>query len=250
MPLTFMPFAFLPDLLIRVSWIAIDIVVALWAIRRLQLPMYWILFPPLLQTIVLGHPEVLLLGLLVARRAFSGLAVLVKPYVVFPLLAERRWMALAVGVAAVVVTWPFLPWPRFFVEMPAIALNIVRENNGDSVFGDPLWMAVAVIALLSLGPRRALWLAVPVLWPYSQPNYKVMTMPALAPVIALVWAIPVPGLTLVGVVALATLVTIDRWRPLPRWLQAGIRERAAAPTFSPRSEKGPSIASAAEGSAA
>ena len=224
MPLTFVGFAFAPDLLIRVSWIAIDVVVAVWAIRRLGLPFYWIAFPPLLQTIVLGHPEVLLLGLLVGGKLLSGLAILVKPYAVFPLMAERRWGALGVGVGAVLLTIPFLPWGRFFTELPAIIGTIARQNNGDSTFGDPIPLAIGVVALLSLGLRRALWLAVPVLWPFAQPNYKVMTIPALAPVLAIAWAIPIPGLTLAGVVVLAVLVTINRLRPLPEWLQRGIRE--------------------------
>jgi hypothetical protein len=224
MPLTFIGFVSAPDIVIRVSWIAIDVLVAVWAIRRLGLPSYWIAFPPLLQTIVLGHPELLVLGLLVAGGNVSGLAIIVKPYAVFPLLAERRWGALALAVAVVLVTAPFLPWGRFFEELPTIIGTIVRQNNGDSTFGDPIPLSIAVVALLSLGLRRALWLAVPVIWPYAQPNYKVMTVPALAPVLAIAWAIPIPGMTFTGVVVLAVLVTINRLRPLPDWLQRGIRE--------------------------
>jgi len=77
MPLSFLPFVALPDLAIRVAWIAIDAAVAAWALRRIGLPGYWIAFPPIVQTIVLGHPEVLLLGLLVAGGAVSGPSILV-----------------------------------------------------------------------------------------------------------------------------------------------------------------------------
>src|SRR6185295_11967667 len=214
----------LPDLAIRVAWIAIDAAVAAWALRRIGLPGYWIAFPPIVQTIVLGHPEVLLLGLLVAGGGLSGLSILVKPYAVFPLLAERRWRALGVATATLLVTAPFLPWQRFFAELPEIVGTIIRQNNGDPVFGDPVWMAVGALSLLSLGWRRGLWLAVPVMWPYAQPNYKVMTVPALPPLLALIWAIPIPGHTLTGVVVLATLVAARRWRALPAWVEAGIRE--------------------------
>jgi hypothetical protein len=231
MLISFMPFIPLPETVIRASWIAIDIAVAIWAIRRAGLPGYWIAFPPLVQSIVLGHPEVLLLGLVVVPGALSGLAVLVKPYGVVPLLAEHRWRALVVAAMALVVTAPFVAWPRFLLELPKIALTIARGNNGDPVFGDPVPMAIAIVALLALGLRRALWLSVPVLWPYAQPNYKVMTIPAIAPVLAIAWAIPIPGFTLGGIVVLAALVTLNRWRPLPAWLQSGIRdhlsERAA-----------------------
>jgi hypothetical protein len=227
MPLTFLPFVGAPDLVVRGSWIAIDIVVAVWAIRRLHLPGYWLAFPPLVQSIVLGHPEVLLLGLLVGAQTLSGLAILVKPYAVFPLLAERRWRALALGVAVVAVTVPFLPWPKFFTEFPEIVVTIVRQNNGDAA-GDPVAIAIGVIALLSLGLRRALWLAVPVVWPFAQPNYKVMTVPALAPLLGLMWAIPIPGFTVAGIVVLAALVMLNRFRPLPSWLQRGIADPPVA----------------------
>ena len=36
----------------------------------------------------------------------------------------------------------------------------------------------------------------------------------------------IPGLTFAGVIALAVLVMINRWRPLPAWLRAGIRDFA------------------------
>jgi len=229
MPLTFLPFVGAPDLIVRASWIAIDIVIAVWAIRRLRLPAYWLAFPPLVQSIVLGHPEVLLFGLLVGPPLLSGLAILVKPYAVFPLLAERRWQALALGVAAVLVTIPLLPWPKFFVEFPEIVVTIVRQNNGDAA-GDPIAIVIGVVALLSLGLRRALWLSVPVLWPFAQPNYKVMTVPALTPMVALAWAIPIPGFTEAGVVVLAALVMVGRFRALPAWLERGIAEWPGAPT--------------------
>jgi hypothetical protein len=226
MLLPFAPFAFLPWDVTRMAWVAIDAVVAVWAIRRLGLPPYWLIFPPLFEAIVLGHPEVLVLGLVVLRGPLGGLAVLIKPYAVLPLLAERRWTAIIVGAIAALITFPFLPWGRFFAELPQIGATIVRQSQGDSVFGQPLLMVVAVIALAALGPRRALWLAVPVLWPYAQPIYKSMSLPMLTPVVALAWALPVPNATLAGIVALAVLLSIDKVRPLPSWLALGIATAA------------------------
>ena len=236
MLLPFAPFAFLPADLTRYAWVAIDVAVSIWAIRRLGLPAYWLAFPPLFEAIVLGHPEVLVLGLLVlgrdARARFAaplaGLAVLVKPYAALPLLAERRLAALIVAAAAGAATLLFLPWGRFLAELPAISANLARQNVGDSTYGTPLLMALAVIALAALGPRRALWLAVPLLWPYAQPIYKVMSIPVMPPLLALLWAIPVPGLTLLGIVALAVLTIVERRRALPSWLQTGIRPASRA----------------------
>jgi hypothetical protein len=232
MLLAYLPFIALPIDVTRLAWFALDLVVAAWAIRRLQMPAYWLVFPPLFTAIILGHVEVLLLGFLVIRGPLAGLAAVVKPYAAFPLLAERRWTALAIAAVVVVVTAPFLPWARFITQAGAISETLARQNVGDAVFGDPLLMVIGVVALGALGARRALWLAVPVLWPYAQPIYKTMTLPVLAPVIAIAWALPVPGATLAGIVALAALVTVDRIWPLPAWLKIGI-DPAAPPRAQP-----------------
>jgi hypothetical protein len=226
MLLPFAPFAFLPWDVTRLAWVAIDSIVAIWAIRRLGLPPYWLAFPPLFEAIVLGHPEVLVLALVVLRRPLGGLAVLIKPYAVLPFLAERRWRAVIVGAVAAAITFPFLPWGRFFAELPQIGATLARQSQGDSAFGEPLLMLVAILALAALGPRRALWLAVPVLWPYAQPIYKTMSIPVMPPLLAFFWAIP--GLALVGVVVLAVLTLVERRRALPTWLQAGIRPASNA----------------------
>jgi len=222
MLLPFAPFVSLPPEVTRIAWFAIDAAIAVWVIRRLRLPAYWLAFPPLTGAIFLGHVEVLVLALIVLRGPLGGLAVAIKPYAAFPLLAERRWAALVVAMIAVAVTLLFLPWATFVAEFPAISANLARQSHGDSVFGQPLLMVIAGLALASLGARRALWLAVPVLWPYAQPIYKTMTLPVLTPMIAMAWALPVPGATLVGIVAQAILELVDRRRRLPAWLKAGI----------------------------
>lgn len=232
MLLPFVPFVGLPIDFTRLAWFALDLVLAAWVIRRLGMRAYWLLFPPLFAAIILGHVEVLLLGMLVLRGPLSGLAAIIKPYAALPLLAERRWSALALAAVVVIVTLPILPWARFISEAGSISETLARQNVGDAVFGDPLLMGVGIVALGALGIRRALWLAVPVLWPYAQPIYKTMTLPVLSPVIAIAWALPVPGATLVGVVALAALVMVDRVHPLPAWLKVGI-EPAASPPAEP-----------------
>lgn len=227
MLLPYAPTAFASWDVARVIWVVLDVAVALWALRQLRLPAYWLIFPPLFEAIVLGHPEVIVLALLVLRGPISGLAVLIKPYAGLPLVAERRWGAIALAAAAGVVTLPFLPWGQFVAELPQIGATIVRQNQGDSVFGQPILMAIAGIALAGLGLRRALWLFVPVLWPYAQPIYKTMTMPVLSPIVAIAWAIPIPGATLAGIVLEAVLFQLGRRRPLPGWVAEGIRPQAS-----------------------
>jgi hypothetical protein len=176
-----------------------------------------------LSNIILGHPEVLVLALLVAGGALSGLSALIKPYAAFALLGERRWPALVLATVTGLTSLLFLPWATFMEELPEINANLARQGHGGSVFGDPLLMVVAAVALASLGPRRALWLAVPVLWPYAQEGYKVLSMPVLSPILAVFWAIPVQSFTLIGLVAYAVLFQLDRHRRLPGWLSAGVQ---------------------------
>lgn len=234
MLLPFLPFIGLPHEVTRVAWIALDIVLAAWVFRRLGLPGYWLGFPPLFEAIVLGHPEVAVLALLLGAGVrgrseglgrlapIGGLAAIIKPYAALPLLAERRWRALFVAAAVVALTFPFLPWAMFLQDLPKITATAMSQNAGDSTYGQPLLMAIAIAALAVLGVRRALWLAVPVLWPAAQPLYKTLSVPILTPLIAVLWAIPIPGFTLAGIVAAAFLVVVDRYRPLPPWIRAGI----------------------------
>jgi hypothetical protein len=217
----FLPFVSLPDRLIAMISLVGCAAVAVAMLRRLHLPAYWIAFPPLFQAVVLGHPEVPLAALLLFGGALGGLSTIVKPYMAFVLVAERRWRALAVALVVFVVTLPLLPWSTFIAELPMITQNLARQARGDSVFGDPLLMTIGAVALLALGPRRGLWLATPLMWPYAQPLYKVSTVPALSPIVAAFWALPIPGLTLAGVVIQAVAVQIGRRRPLPAWLAAG-----------------------------
>ena len=227
MLLPFVPFIPLPADLTRLIWVAGSALLAILVLRRLRLPGWWIGFPPIFHAILLGHPEILVLWLVVGGGVMAGLAPVIKPYAGLPLLAERRWKAIALGLAVVVLTAPFLPWQQFIAELPAISAAFKAFSNGDSTFGTPVLMAIAVVALAMLGVRRALWLATPLLWPGAQPIYKVITVPALSPVIAVFWALPVPigtaiHATLIGVVVEALLLWRDGRRPLPRWLRDGL----------------------------
>jgi hypothetical protein len=234
----FVPFVWLPVDLIRLIWVLGTAVLAIWTLRRLRLPAYWLAFPPIFLAIELGHPEVLILWLVVFGGTAGGLAPLIKPYAGLALLAERRWRAIAFGLLVFLATFPILPWPLFVADLSQIGATIVRQNVGDSAFGQPLLVAIAVIALGSLGLRRALWLTAPVLWPYQQPIYKVVSVPMMSPLIAAFWAIPVPGATLTGVVLEAILLQLARRRPLPGWLQAGLGPAATWPGAEPATAGG------------
>jgi hypothetical protein len=225
MLLPFVPFTALPLDVTRLVWVVGSAVLAVMVIRRLRLPAYWIAFPPIAQVIHLGHPEVLLLALIVLGGPLGGLAPLVKPYFGPALLAERRWRAIALGMVVFVVTFPFLPWVAFVERLPEITATLARQSIGDSTFGQPIWMLVAILALASLGLRRGLWLAMPVLWPSAQPFYKVACVPAISPLLAVFWAIPIPGFSLAGLIVLAVADRYVAVRGGPDWLRAGVFAR-------------------------
>jgi Glycosyltransferase family 87 len=68
----FLPFAGMPDDLVRLIWVSGTAAIAVWMLRRLGLPGYWLGFPPIFEVIVLGHPEVLLAGLLLFGGALAS----------------------------------------------------------------------------------------------------------------------------------------------------------------------------------
>jgi hypothetical protein len=230
MLMAYVPFVNVPEIAQRVIWVGGDLLLAVWALRQLRLPGYWLFFPPLFQTIVLGHPEVLVLALVATSKPIAGLAVLLKPYSIFPLVAERNWRGIAVAIVGGAATLLVLPWGRFFAEGSMIGANLARQAaHTDSVFGLPLLMGVALVALALLGIRRALWLAVPVLWPYAQLNYKTMTIPMLSPLLAAAWALPLPGATFGGLILEVVLRLIAQRRTLPLWLRVGLEVPATLP---------------------
>jgi hypothetical protein len=228
MLLPFVPFVALPGDVTRVIWVAGTAILAVLVLRLLRLPGWWIGFPPIFHAILLGHPEILVLWLIVGGGLVSGLAAVIKPYAGLPLLAERRWLAIAFGLVVVVITVPLLPWQEFIQMLPTIsAIYGQQTTSSDSTFGSPVLMIVAVGALALLGWRRGLWLATPLLWPGAQPIYKVVSVPALSPLIALIWALPVPiaaatHATLIAVVIEAAVRQLGSRRPLPLWVREGV----------------------------
>jgi hypothetical protein len=230
----FVPFVGLPGLLTRWLWVVGMAFLAMWTLKRLGLPRYWLVFPPIFQAVVLGHLEIGVLWLLVLGGPISGLAILVKPYAAAATLAERRWSAFALAFGLFIVSLAFLPWGSFIDQYGAIASRLeVQATGGVSSYGSPVLLVAAVVSLAALGVRRGLWLSVPLLWPNAQFLYKTATVPQLSPLIALFWAFPVPGVTLIGVLLEAGLRQSARFWTVPLWLQQGMT--VAARPLAPRS---------------
>jgi hypothetical protein len=225
--LFYAPFAGLDPTIVGFTWTIGLLVLSALAIRRLGLPLWWLAFPPLADAIRWGSADALLLPLLVIGPRW--LAPIAKPYAGLALLADRRWLDAAISILLGIVLLAVLPWRQFVSHLPDIATEIGLNAQDLSAFGEPVAMVLGVIALASLGWRRGLWLATPVLWPSTQLHYAAMTVPALSRSVAFFFAVPIPGAPVVGVVVGAILA---RWRPGfdPEVVPASAREPQALRT--------------------
>ena len=232
--LAFVPFTPLPDALVAAIWVLGSFALATLAIRALHLPWWWICFWPIVDGAMIGNPDIAVLALLViAGHRLDALAPVLKIYAVLPLLAERRWKSLAAFALILLVTAPILPWGRWIAALPTISLGLQRFAGTTSVSGDPILMVVGIVVLASLAYRRAGWLAVPLLWPWTQTHYLALSVPALTPLLAILWS--VPGLPPLVTLLSVTLVAIGyRLFPVREALGSPRRD----PLWPPRSRAG------------
>jgi hypothetical protein len=191
--LAFVPFVSFPEWLVSAIWVVGSFGLALLAIRSLRLPLWWVCFWPIVDAAMNGNPDVAVLTtLVIARHRFAVVAPMLKIYALLPLVAERQWRAIAGFALVSMATVVFLPWAHWIAALPSISAAFERFADTTSVAGNPALVVVAVVALLALGIRRAGWLAVPVLWPWTQPHYMALSVPALSPMLAILWCMPSP----------------------------------------------------------
>lgn len=175
------PFTLLPSQAAGIFGVVLLAVLALAALRALGLPAYWVFFVPILDGILVGSLDVATLAALVVFGGrFASLAPFLKIYGAVPMIGERRWRALAVSGLAVAVTAPILPWQMFLESLPDVASHLSSQSMSTSVWSSIPLMVVFALGLLSLGLRRAGWLAVPILWPSTQPHYGAISLPVVA----------------------------------------------------------------------
>ena len=216
--LAFVPFVWMPPLVVSLVWVIGSFILAVLAIRSLRLPLWWVAFPPIVDGALTGNPDVAVLALLVvAGGRLGAVAPFLKIYALVPMLGERRWRQVGLAAALLLATAFVLPWAAWFAELPTITQNLTNTSRTTSVYGRPVLMAIAVVALLSLGTRRAGWLAVPLLWPTTQLHYAAISVPGLTPYLALLWCIPVPEVWLVATCVFA----VYEYRVTRRLVAAG-----------------------------
>jgi hypothetical protein len=209
------PLALLPE---QLAWtiLAITCVVsAVYVVKRLGLPWYWLMFPPLVEGVLAANPSIPLLALLVSPRLVGhAIAPLIKIYSVLPLIGERRRTALMCSAAALalsIVAWPL--WAEYIGQAGFTSARLVQEAGGGfSGFQSPALFVIGLAsigALLALRDRRAAgWLVVPAIWPASQFHYATLAMPVMHPVLALGLAFRIQELPVVAIAVYAT------WRVL------------------------------------
>ncbi|MGA3031172.1 MAG: hypothetical protein ABSE58_10665 [Candidatus Limnocylindrales bacterium] len=195
--LAFVPFSWLPDSAFTVGWMALTIGAAFYTIRRLSLPAWWVLFPPLAQAVFVGNPHVVCLALILSGSSvLRAIAPAAKAYAVLPMIAERQWHALGLfavaGALSVVILWPL--WAQYATDYPQIQAWITNATwGGFSAARDPRLFVIVAAALgaLWLVDRRAVgWLAVPALWPAAEYFYATFALPLRSPWLVAVLAVP------------------------------------------------------------
>ena len=210
-PMTLIPFAVL-------SWMPVDVLVmlvvlssaasAIWLCRRLGLPVYWLLFPPIADSIWFGNVNLFVVSLLVLGGTVGAtIATTLKVYAFVPLLVRRRYRESAAAFVVIALTAWLLPWSQFISGVRTTVAVLAAQSWGgqDNPLTGPLIVAATLAAIVLLGRERGAWLAVPVLWPSTQLHYSVLAMPVFAtvPALALAGAVPAPGVLGLAVVVYA-----------------------------------------------
>ncbi len=200
LPMT--PFALMPEAVAVPLLTVLAVVTSFWTLRKLGLPWWWIAWPPLVDNLWNGNPQIFLVPLLLGSAAW--LAPIVKAYAVVPLILQWRVRTLAITGVIGLVTFPLLPWAMFFQHMATTTTLLSEQSQGGmSAWIFPILVPLTIVALVAMGRHRASWWAVPALWPSSQWYYSLMAMPALTPLTAAILAAPVQGGPAVATIAAA-----------------------------------------------
>ncbi len=228
------PFALLPEALAVPILTVVAVIASFWTLRRLGLPMWWIVWPPLVDNLWNGNPQLFVVPLLLGPAAF--LAPIVKAYGIVPLVIRWRWRMVAATVAIGIVTLPILPWATFFGHLSETTGFLTDQSQGGmSAWFFPILVPFAAVALVVMGRQKASWWFIPALWPATQWYYSLMAMPAMTALTAAILAAPVQGLPAVAAVVAAVEVWYRRRRVAPR-----PTDQPAAATSDGRTDRAPS----------
>ncbi len=173
--------------------IVLSVIASILVLRRLRLPLWWLLFPPVNEAIAVANPHVVLFALLVLGGGW--LAPAFKVYAFVPMFGERRWREIAGAIALFVATILVAPglWQQWASTFGATTSRLMTEaQSGWSLTGG--LVLLGVLPLLSIAwykdLRTAGWLAVPMAWPASEFFYSSFALPVITPLLAVLLAVP------------------------------------------------------------
>jgi hypothetical protein len=197
-----------------VAWVVASAAAAVFIQRRLHLPVWFLVFYPVLEGFFGGSPDVVLAALVLAGA--GTLAALVKPYSAPAMLSDGRYIAVGLAAVAALLTLPILPWGQFLASGSAIATTALEQSHPNSALGMPALMLATALALVSLGEHRAFALAVPALFG-QQPHYALFSLLAISrsTVATLGAGLPVHGSAAIGVIAYAVVERVKGQRAGP-----------------------------------
>jgi hypothetical protein len=205
--LFYLPAAMLPLPLATLLMMSAGLAAAAWAVHRLRLPLWWVLFPPLFDALLAGNPDALVLAFLLVKGPLAGLAAVFKVYAFVPLLLQRRWPAVGLAVVVSALSLPLLS--TFLANFDSVGRTLA---GGAKLSAWGTWLIVPVVAALwSLRNRGAEWLIVPAVWPNTQGHYGTMSLPAVRdyPLAAALIGLDIP---LVPPLAVMLIAVQDRLR--------------------------------------
>jgi hypothetical protein len=206
--LAYIPAALMPDAIATATYAALSVAAALFVVRALRLPIWWLLFPPLFESILILNPDVFVIALLLAGPRVAALAIPIKSYAAVPLLLEGRLWTVSVGL--ILSGLAGSTWILFLTRLDPISATLAAQSLGGlSAWGSWL-MAPTIIALVVLHGRGASWLAVPALWPYTQLHYSSIALPVVArsPMLAFLFSFAIPLLPPIAIVLRAAQVLL------------------------------------------
>jgi hypothetical protein len=206
--LAYLPSAVLPEPIALALHGAITLAAALLVLRALHLPLWWLLFPPISDSLIVLNPDVVVIALLVALPRLSALSVPLKIYAAVPLVLTLRWRTLAIGLVLCLLSVPW--WSAFLAARGSIEASLAAQSfGGTSAWGS--WLMIpTVVALVALWKRGAEWLTVPAIWPYTQLHYGALALPVAArdAIVAFLLSFPVVYLVPVATIYYAVRVVV------------------------------------------
>ena len=225
--LFYAPTSVLPVTVSTWLWMVAGAVAAVWLIRKLELPWWWLAFPPLLHGVWNGNPQTIALALLVQGSLVGAVAAVgLKLYAAIPLVT--RWRHLVVAGAVLAVVTLVLPWQLYLDRGLGVGSHLQTAWNG-SAWRFPILVVPTLAALWVLRRQGAEWFAVPAVFPATQFYYVAMALPALVgrPIVAAFLALPMVLMAPLVVMALAIIQVLgaDRLPRLP-WQRGALDEPA------------------------